>query len=55
MSIDLTKKSYFFSWKKKSFLVGNVKIITFYIGGVRPNDYSITLGGGVCPNDYNIT
>ena len=41
ISIDLTKKSYF-SVGKKSFLAGFVKMITFYTGGVQPNDYSIT-------------
>ena len=45
ISIDLTKKSYF-SVGKKSFLAGFVKMITFYTGGVQPNDYSITWEGG---------
>ena len=52
----LDKEVKFFSVGKKSFLGVMSKLLQLYIGGVWPNDYSITWGGGeVCPNDYNIT
>ena len=42
ISIDLTKKSIFFSFGKKSFLGGYINMVIYLHRGVWPNDYSIT-------------